>query len=344
MSDGKVRWGVLGTAHIADALVRAIGLSSNGELTAVASRNLAVAQAWASGRGVPHAFGSYEEMLASDVIDAVYIPLPNALHKEWSIRAMQHGKHVLCEKPLATSAAEVREMIAVAESTGMKLMEAFMYRFHPATAQLVHLATDGTIGTPKVIRATFGFLLSKPDDIRWSADLAGGSLMDVGCYCVNVVRLLAGAEPLAVTANATWAPTGVDESLVGLLEFPGGLLAVVDSSFSMGASMQQTVNVSGTEGRLVINQPFRRGEQPVEIVVDRADSGDYASRTETVKVPGMAQYALMAEHFADAVLNDTPLAYTLRDSLGNMQTIEALKESARTGQRVELAAGTGPPA
>ena len=336
MAEGKVRWGVLGTAHIADALVRAFNLASNCELSAVASRNAPVAQAWAAGRDVAHAFGSYEEMLASDVIDAVYIPLPNALHKEWSIKAMQQGKHVLCEKPLATSAAEVREMMSVAESTGMKLMEAFMYRFHPATAQLVELTANGTIGTPRVIKATFGFLLAKPEDIRWSAELAGGSLMDVGCYCVNVVRLLAGAEPVAVTANATWAPTGVDESLVGLLEFPGGLLAVVDSSFSMGASMQQTVVVSGTDGRLVVNQPFRRGEQPVEIVVDRADSGDYASRTDTVKVPGTAQYALMAEHFADSILNDTQLAYTLQDSLGNMRVLDALKESARTGLRVEL--------
>ncbi|HET9492724.1 MAG TPA: Gfo/Idh/MocA family oxidoreductase [Chloroflexia bacterium] len=336
MAEGKVRWGVLGTAHIADALVRAFKLAGNCELTAVASRNLAVAQAWAAGRDVPNAFGNYEEMLASDAIDAVYTPVPNALHGEWSIKAMRQGKHVLCEKPLGSSAAEVREMMAVAEATGVKLMEAFMYRFHPATARLVDLATNGTIGTPKVIRATFGFLLAKPEDIRWSAELAGGSLMDVGCYCVNVARLLAGAEPLAVTASATWAATGVDESLVGTLEFPGGLLATVDSSFSLGTAMQQTVTVSGTEGRLLVNQPFRRGDQPVDIVVDKADSGDFASRKETVQVPGAAQYALMAEHFADAVLNNGPLAYSLQDSLGNMQVIEALLESARTGRRVEL--------
>ena len=336
MSDGKVRWGVMGTAHIADALVRAIGLSNNGELAAVASRNLDMAQAWANGRGVPHTFGSYEEMLASDAVDAVYIPLPNALHKEWSIKAVQHGKHVLCEKPLASSAADVEELIAVAQSTGMKLMEAFMYRFHPATARLADLVTNGTIGTPKVIRATFGFLLSNPSDIRWSADLAGGSLMDVGCYCVNIARLLAGAEPVAVTASAVWAKTGVDESLVGTLEFPGGLLATVDCSFSTGANMQQSVIVSGTGGRLIVNQPFRRGDGPVEIVVDRADGGDNASHTEKVEVPGAAQYALMAEHFADAVLNDRPLAYTPQNSLGNMKVIDALKQSARTGTRVTL--------
>jgi predicted dehydrogenase len=336
MAEGKVRWGVLGTAHIADALVRAFKQASNCELTAVASRNVAVARAWAAGREVPHAFGSYEEMLASDVIDAVYMPLPNALHREWSIEAMRQGKHVLCEKPLASSAADVREMIDVAEATGMKLMEGFMYRFHPATARLAELVAGGAIGTPKVIRATFGFLLSKPDDIRWSAELAGGSVMDVGCYCVSIARLLAGAEPTAVSASAAWAPTGVDESLVGTLEFPGGLLASVDCSFSTGMGLQQMVSVSGTEGRVEVAQPFRRADLPMKIVVDRSDGGDYPSTTESIQVPGAWQYALMAEHFADAVLNDIPLAYTLQDSLGNMQVIDALKESARTGKKVAL--------
>ena len=171
------------------------------------------ARQWAAQRNVPHAFGSYEELLASDVIDAVYVPLPNAMHKEWSIKAMQQGKHVLCEKPLAASAGDVREMIAVADTSGVKLMEAFMYRFHPATVRLVELIKEGAIGSPAVIKATFGFRLDKPhdEDIRWSAELAGGALMDVGCYCVNLVRLLAGSEPTSVTARASWAATGVDE-------------------------------------------------------------------------------------------------------------------------------------
>jgi predicted dehydrogenase len=336
MADGKVRWGVLSTAHIADSLVRAIRLSSNGVLAAVASRDLGRGRAWAAERAVPHAFGSYDDMLASDEVDAVYIPLPNALHKEWSIRAMEHGKHVLCEKPLATSADDVREMISVSEATGMKLMEAFMYRFHPATARLLELVANRAVGDVKVIRATFGFLLANPQDIRWSAELAGGSLMDVGCYCVSVARLLAGADPMAVTASQTLATTRVDESLVGTLEFPGGLLATIDSSFSLGAKMQQMVSVSGTEGSIEVAQPFRRADLPVQIVINRSDGGDYASHTETVEVPGAAQYALMAEHFAGAVLHGTPLAYTLQDSLGNMRTIDALKEAARTGQRIEL--------
>jgi D-xylose 1-dehydrogenase (NADP+, D-xylono-1,5-lactone-forming) len=330
-----LRWGVLGTARIADALVPAIQLSPNRTLAAIASRDISAAREWAKKRDVPSAFGSYEEMLASDAIDAVYIPLPNALHKEWSIKAMQQGKHVLCEKPLAGSAADVQEMIDVANSSGVKLMEAFMYRFHPATARLQQLISEGAIGTPKIIRATFGFVLSRAEDIRWRADLAGGSLMDVGCYCVNIARLLAGEEPRSVTASAAWARSGVDQSLVGTLDFPSGLLGMVDCSFATGTDMQQALTVSGTEGRIVMSQPFRRAQdQPVDIVIDRADNGDYASHTETVQVPAAAQYALMAEHFTDAVLNDKPLAYTPENSLGNMRVIDALTQSARTGKTV----------
>jgi len=150
------------------------------------------------------------------------------------------------------------------------------------------------------------------------------------------MRLLAGAEPVAVTASATWAQTGVDESLVGTLEFPDGLLAAVDCSFSTGRGLQQMVTVSGTEGRVTLAQPFRRADMPVEILVDKAEGGDYPGYTEPIQVPGAAQYALMAEHFADAVLNDRPVSYTPQDSLGNMQVIDALKESARTGKKVEL--------
>jgi predicted dehydrogenase len=164
--------------------------------------------------------------------------------------------------------------------------------------------------------------------------------MDVGCYCVNIARLLAGEEPRSITASATWSQSGVDESLVGTLDFPSGMLGMVDCSFATGTNMQQALTVSGTEGRIVMSQPFRRAvEQPIDIVIDQADNGDYASHTEIVQVPGAAQYALMAEHFADAVLNDKPLAYTPENSLGNMRVIDALKESARTGRTIQVQAG-----
>src|SRR5437899_2642285 len=179
MQPKRLRFGILSTARITDALVRAIKMSSNAEVTAVASRDLSLAKDWAAQYGAPNIFGSYDEMLASDVIDAVYVPLPNGLHKEWSIRALNNGKHVLCEKPLANNAAEVREMIAASEANGVKLMEAFMYRFHPQIDRMMQLLSEGAVGEIKVIRASFGFRLERPNDVRWSAELAGGSLMDM---------------------------------------------------------------------------------------------------------------------------------------------------------------------
>ncbi len=335
MPTSRLRWGVLSTARIADAQVRAIKMSSNSELMAIASRDLGTAQAWAKQREVPFAFGSYEEMLASDVIDAVYIPLPNALHKEWSIKAMEQGKHVLCEKPLASNASDVGKIMAAAEANGVKAMEAFMYRFHPLMGRLWQLLSSGAIGKIKVIRATFGFALTRPDDIRWSADLAGGALMDVGCYCVNVSLMVAGVPPQAVTASAVWAPSGVEETVVGTLEFPGDVLATVDCSFRTGVTQQQWLTVSGTEGLITVAQPFRKGAGPAEIKLDKADGGDNPGHIEIIEVPETYQNYLMIEHFADAVLNDHPLAYTLEGSLHNMQVIDALKEAARTGKRIQ---------
>ncbi|MEO8286118.1 MAG: Gfo/Idh/MocA family oxidoreductase [Chloroflexota bacterium] len=336
MEPKKVRWGVLGTARIADAVVRGIRLSSNSDLAAIASRDASLAQEWATRRDVPHVFGSYDEMLASDVIDAVYVPLPNGLHKEWSIKAMQQGKHVLCEKPLAASADDVREMMAAADANNVKLMEAFMYRFHPQTERVLKLLAEGIIGDLKVIRATFGFVLDNLDDVRWRPDLAGGSLMDVGCYCVNVSRLVAGGNPVVVTARQHVAQSGVDDLFGGVLEFSGGLLGLVDCDFQSGAGMQQSLSISGTRGRINVAQPFRRDENPVSIVIDRSEDGDRGGPFESIEVSGANQYHLMVESFADAVLNHHPTAYTLEDSLGNMQVIDALKESARTGRAIQL--------
>jgi xylose dehydrogenase (NAD/NADP) len=332
MQAGRLRFGVIGTSRIADTLIRAIRASNNCELRAVASRDLERAQSWARERAVPVAFGSYEEMLASDEIDAAYIPLPNSLHKEWSVRAAQNGKHVLCEKPIAASPDEVREMIAAAETHGVKLMEGFMYRFHPKIERVRQLLAEGAIGEIKIVRATFGFYLDRPDDIRLVKELAGGSLMDVGCYCVNIARLMAGAEPGAVSASATWGPTDVDESLAGILEFPEGVLGAIDGSFRTGVTMQQRLDISGTRGRIELAEPFRAaGEGPAAIVISST------GRTETVHAPGGNGYRRMVEHFANAVLTNGPLDYTPQDSLGNMLTIAALYESARSGRRVEVA-------
>ncbi len=333
MESKRLRWGIVSTARIADSLVQAVRSSPNCDLAAVASRNIEQAHAWAAARHVPLTFGSYDAMLASDQVDAVYIPLPNALHKEWAILAAQAGKHVLCEKPLATNADDAREMIAAAQANGVRLMEAFMYRFHPQTGLLKQLIVDGRIGEVKTIRATFGFYLGRPDDVRWSKELGGGALLDVGCYCVSIARLLAGVEPLAASARASWAASGVDESLVGALEFPNGVLASITCSVQTGVGLDQELVVSGTHGRISASNPFRMGEEPTSIVVDNLDK---EGRSETVQAPGANEYQRMVERFADAALNGTPLDYTLEDSLGNMRALDALEDSARTGRTVTI--------
>ncbi len=323
-----LRWGVLSTARIADALVRAFSLSERNKLVAVASRDLAKARAWADKRSVPRAFGSYEEMLASDVIDAVYIPLPNSMHKEWTIRAAAQGKHILCEKPLANNAAEVREMIAAAQSNNVTLMEAFMYRFHPQYAQVQEMIAQGAIGELKIIRGTFGFALTRPEEIRWSKELAGGSLMDVGCYPVNASRLITGMEPVAVQASATWGETGVDASLAGVLEFPNGVIALIDSSFVIGG--HQWVGISGTKGHIGIIEPFRMGEEPTTILYDHED------KHEMLHAQGANEYHRMVEHFYDVVVNHAPMRYPPSSSLAQMRVLDALYESVRTGKRVSV--------
>ena len=333
MQPKRLRWGILGTARIADSLVQAIRLSDNSELAAVASRDAEMARAWAGERQVALAFGSYDQMLSSDAIDAVYIPLPNALHKEWAIRAAQSGKHVLCEKPLAANSQDAQEMIAAAEANGVKLMEAFMYRFHPQTARLKKLVADGAIGEVKIVRANFGFLLSRPNDVRWSLELGGGALLDVGCYCVSITRLLMGVEPVAATARAVWAPTGVDETLSGVLEFANGALGVISCSMRTGAVMDQSLVVTGTGGRINVAEPFRMDEGPTDVLLDNLDR---SGRVETVQVPGANEYQRMVEHFANAVLSGGSLDYTLNDSLGNMRVLDALLESARTGRTVAI--------
>ncbi len=324
----RLRWGILSTAKIADALVRAIKATTNCELAAVASRDAARAQAWARERNIPHAFGGYEEMLASDIVDAVYICLPNGLHKEWSLRAAAQHKHVLCEKPLASNAGEVEEMIRAAKANHVLLMEAFMYRFHPQIRRVQELIADGSVGDLKMVRATFGYTQDRPGDIRWRPELAGGALMDVGCYCVNISRLIMRREPIAARAAAVWAPSGVDESLSGILEFPGGAMGLVDCSFKTYS--RQWAGVSGTRGQLSLPEPFRIGNREATIYYDQAGV------TEVLEAPGADEYQQMVAHFADAVLEGKALSYPPEDSLNQMRVIDGLYLSARNGCRVEL--------
>jgi predicted dehydrogenase len=329
MTQQTLRWGVIGTARIADELVRAWSLSKTNDLVAVASRNLDAAKTWAKQKGAAHAFGSYEAMLASNELDAVYIPLPNNLHVEWTVRAAQAGKHVLCEKPLADNAPDVEQVIAARDRSGVTIMEAFMYRFHPKTLKAKQLVDDGAVGDVRVIRATFGFFLRDLNNIRNQKHLAGGSLMDVGCYPVNLSRFMLDAEPIAVQAHAVWGASGVDHVFAGVLEFPGGRVALIDSSFLI--EMHQWYGISGDKGHIGVTAPFRISEEPQVILYD------HAGHHEDVHVPGANEYHMMIDHFAAAVASHSAPAYTLENSLGQARTIGALYQSARTGERVILA-------
>lgn len=322
-----VRWGVLSTANIGRAAVNpAIQASSNGALEAVASRDSDGAREFARAHEIPRAHGSYEALLEDPEVDAVYIPLPNSLHREWTIRAAQAGKHVLCEKPLALDAAECREMAAAADEAGVKLMEAFMYRFHPRIERTLALLDEGAVGEVATIRSAFTFRLTNPANIRLDPDLGGGALMDVGCYCVNATRTFAGAEPAEVQAVSHQAPSGVDDHLVGMLRFDSGVVGHFDCALTL--ERREVVEISGTEGTLVLEDAFLPGTADVSIGELRGRAG----RTEHA-VAGADEYQLMVEHFAACVLEDRPVRYPPAEAAANMAVIEALYRSARDGGR-----------
>ena len=326
-----LRWGVISTANIGRVAVNpAIQASSNGELVAVASRDRSRANAFASQWRIPRSYGTYEGLLEDDGIDAVYIPLPNSLHREWTIRAAEAGKHVLCEKPLAVGAAECLEMADAARAHGVKLMEAFMYRFHPRTERVLEMVRSGALGSLEMIRSAFTFRLNRPDNIRLDPDLGGGSLMDVGCYCVNVSRTVAGAEPVEVQALSTPAPSGVDARMVGTLRFADGLFAQFDSALTM--ERREVYEVAGTDAWLHVPASFLPGKAPVSFFEHRS-GGEVVEHA----VPGADEYQLMVEHFADCVLSDREPRYGADDAAASMRVIEALYASARErGRRVEV--------
>jgi predicted dehydrogenase len=336
MSDKKLRWGILSTAKIGiRAVIPAIQQSCNGEVVAMASRDATKANETAQSLGIPRAFASYEAMLASPDIDAVYNPLPNSLHKEWTIRAAEHGKHILCEKPFALNAGEVTAMIAAAKQNRVLLMEAFMYRFHPQFARIQDLIATGVIGKLKTIRIAFGFMLNRPNDIRIQKAMGGGALMDVGCYCVNMARLIAGAEPLRVQASLVWhANKEVDDSFAAVMEFPDDVLAVFDCSFR--TDYTEWLQIQGTTGRIDVPRPVKPLLNPAEIFLRAGEKSDTLVTQTKIAAPAANHYQLMVEHFADAVLNGTPLAYPPELDHGNMRVIDALYEAAKTGRAVQV--------
>jgi len=327
----KLRWGILGCAQIATGSVMpAIASSSTGVLSAIASRGLEKSQAVAVQFGIEQAYGSYEELLADREIDAVYIPLPNHLHREWVIRAAEAGKHVLCEKPMALSSAEAAEMVEACRKAGVHLAEAYMYRHHPRIAELQEMIAAGEIGEIRSIRGSFTYNdAADTSNIRFRSAWGGGSLYDVGCYPLSAARLLYGTEPEAATVQAFFSPEhdNVDMMASGLVEFPGGRSLIFDCG--MWAYNRQLLEITGTGGRIEVPMPFNAREEDADFFV-------YKGGEETrVKATGANPYIRQADNFAAAVFGGKPL-YAPEDAVFNMALIEACLASAKRRERISI--------
>ncbi len=332
-ADTTIRWGILGAANIArKRFIPGVSRTSNGVVAAIASRDGAKAREAAAALGIPRAYDSYDALIADPDIDAIYNPLPNSLHAEWTLKAVAVGKPVLCEKPLAIGSAQAMVMIDAARSAGVLLMEAFMYRFHPQHARVRALIDDGAIGDVRAVRANFTFLLEpfNPQNVRLQRDLAGGALMDVGCYCVNAARMLFGEEPTWASAQADMRDQfGVEVALAGMLGFSDRRMATFDCGFR--ASGQGAYAVVGTTGQIDVPNAFVPAQADTIV---RVTSGG-ATHDETIGA--VDQYALEAEAFAAALLHGTPLALPADDALGTLRAVEALHQSAAAGGiRVEV--------
>jgi predicted dehydrogenase len=325
---GKIRWGVLSTARIGVAKV--IPAMQRGELcdvVAIASRTEAKAQAAARSLGIPQAFGSYEALLASPDIDAIYNPLPNDGHVPWSIRALEAGKHVLCEKPIALSAAEGRTLAdAAARFPRLKLMEAFMYRLHPQWRTTKQLVDSGRIGSLKTIQTFFSFYNDDPANIRHDPAMGGGALMDIGCYAISLSRWLFGREPERVQAHVAIDPRyGVDRTASSVLDFGSGTASF---TCSMAVAPLQVVHVVGDAGRIELSEvPFNApADRPCVV---RLQVGD--GPVERLEQPVCNQYTIQGDLFSRAILDDLPVPTSIEDAIGNMDTIEAVLAAGRSG-------------
>jgi D-xylose 1-dehydrogenase (NADP+, D-xylono-1,5-lactone-forming) len=318
-----VTWGILSTADINRKLIPGAHASAKVELVGVASRDAARAESYAHEWEIPRAYGSYEALLADPEIEAVYISLPNTLHCEWSIRALEAGKHVLCEKPLSRHVADVDAAFDAAERTGYLLTEAFMYRHNPQTLRLKQLIDEGAIGELRLVRSAFSYSLYDEANIRLQTELEGGALMDVGCYCVSGSRLLAG-EPETVYAQAWFGPTGTDWVLTGNLHFPGDVLAIFDCGTALGE--RDELEAIGSEGSLFVDDPWHCDVPGIEL---RREDG-----VERIELDFSDSYQLELENLSDAIRSEEPLLLGREDAVGQARVLEALHASATHGQVV----------
>ena len=327
MTQKPLNWGLLSTANINRALIKPLRASPRNRLAAVASRTQASAEAYAKDWRIPKAHGSYQALLDDPQIDVIYNPLPNHLHAEWSINALEAGKHVLCEKPFALTLAEVDAMIAAAQKTGKVLAEAFMYRHHPQTLKVKELVESGAIGKLQLIRGSFTFSMKRDVDIRLDPAIGGGSIWDVGCYPISYARLIAGSDPLEVYGQQVTGSTGIDDSFFGQMKFANGVYAQFDSGFR--TPYRTHLEVVGSEGTITVPSPFKPGLNE-KITLHRED------KTEVIKIPRQELYIGEVEDMTDCILTGKTPRMTLADSRGNIATILALLESTKTSKPVHL--------
>jgi len=322
----KIRWGVISTARIGEVrVIPAIQSSSNGEVIAIASRNLDRAQESADKLNIPKAYGSYGELLADPDIDAIYNPLPNSHHAEWAIKCAEAGKPMLCEKPLAMTADKAQMMVDTFKEKDILFAEAFMYRFHPQTVQVMEWVNSGAIGDVHLINASFNFRLTYESNIRLNKNLGGGAMMDVGCYCINIMRLVTGEEPIEGKAIAIWgAETEVDEQIVGILKFPSGVLGHLDASLRTQRNNQYEIR--GSEGRIIVSTSFTPLYDEGATVTLILEQG---TERQEIILDSDNHYRLMAEDFADALLNNRPPKYDPQDGVENMRVIDMLLDDAQ---------------
>jgi xylose dehydrogenase (NAD/NADP) len=323
--NSTVSWGLLSTANINDKLLAGAAESDRVDVIAVASRDAARAEAYARQRGIEQAYGSYEELLADPDVEAVYISLPNALHVEWSIRALDAGKHVLCEKPLSRRPEDVERAFDVAERSERLLMEAFMYRHNPQTAKLKELVGGGAIGRLRVVRAAFSFPLADAEDVRLDASLDGGGLMDVGCYCISGARLL-GGEPERVCGEQVPSESGVDELFIGTMRLQGDVLAQFDSGLVLPE--RDELEAIGEDGSLFLDDPWHCQRPVIELRT--------AGGVDEIAVEQVDSYRLQLENMSDAIRGEAEPLLGREDASGQARAIDALYRSAAEGRPVNL--------
>ena len=344
MSEQSVRWGLLSTARINERLIPPIRTAARSELLAVASRDQDRAEGYAAEWEIPHAYGSYEAMLADPDVDAVYIPLPNALHAEWAIRCAEKGKHILCEKPMATTPEDVARMAGAAQQNGVILQEAAMMRYHAQTRELRALISRGDIGEVRVLRGMFTFTLTRKGDIRTNRELEGGALWDLGSYCVSFMRAMTATEPVAVQAWQVTNEEGVDLSCMGQMHFPDGVMGQFFSSFA--ALPCTEAEIVGSAGMVRLDVPWLNqigATANVQITRGGAaapagtfsDSADHL-QDETVAYESINAYQDEIDNMVACILDGAEPVISLIDSQHNIAAIAALYQSARENRMVSL--------